>query len=111
MNDQLLHVEYPDRFPTCGDCAVAIAFASTSSTQARREFATFNQMGPISLLNIHCSDWIDSQTIVPDPSRQTAMQAQAEDGHFIVGLTEPKICECPGKAIRLPSQSHLLQNG
>ncbi len=108
---ELLKIVYPDRYPICGECKAALALAARIKTSSISQIAAQNSMELGSWLQIHCNDWIDSVTRVPDPTLQTAMQAQIKDSNSVVGLTDPKVVTCPGKASRLSSQLHQLPDG
>lgn len=108
MNNELLRIVLPSRFSVCGECEFAIALASRISTPHVQELASQYGMGPDTLLQIHCHDWVNSRKPVPDPRTQTAMQAQMKDSQSMVGVTESIIVICPGKATCLASQQPIL---
>ena len=109
MSTEPLEIVYPDRYTTCGECAVAVALASKISTSSIREIAARNGMALNSRLQIHCVDWINSTTPVPNPKRQTVIQAQIrDDARSLIGITDGEVVECPGKTSGLPPQKRQL---
>ena len=79
MSVDLLRIVHPTRFPACGNCEVAAAFASHISTSNLREIATQMGLASNAWIQIHCSDRVDNGIFVPKIREQVAMQAQARE--------------------------------